>query len=694
MTLDGLPQQGGLLRAVLPDGSEVRAESDAQGRALLRLPLDRYVRIYPSLPRLGLEHAQIELLPRDAELDLSALSPRVLLQVGDPKGALPPGGEDDSDLSFGFDELQVGPENQDLLRVAFSAGAKVRGQVLDPEGRPVPDARVYLGGPSLLGAPPEGPLARSDAEGRFVLQLGASAALDPASVMAEAAGLSGAGELERAESSGTIAFEPLTLRLQPGEPLSGRVSDLAGRALQARVTASVGFVSEEVWTARCSPEGQFWFGAVAHKGHWVTVELRASCPGYASETVHVSRGPGQRAAVEIRLTPLARCRGQVLSARGVPVEGASVITVFDPAELANRYGPANGGPDLDALATDAHQTDAAGGFDFETRAGPRLLLVTAPGHAERLVATSLEEGPLRIRLLPASEIAGSIHTRGGEPLDYRLLILVPSGYEPPEDPYSPPPAKPLTPGPTRALPPAEVPTAVSATSTREGRFRFLNVPPGRFDVYARALVWGSFRPQLVARGVRAGQLDVRALFEPPPMARLRLAATRGGHPVTPGSCEFTVYDARGRQLISASPDEEGRLEFELWSFGSLLVEGRGFGLRSVQRRVEVQPDETQTLEAFDFDPRTGTVAILIKGAEAYNGVSVEGQDPITGRWVRAYSALSGDARLLSFPPGAVRLRVRGHGDEAILAEVSREVEVRLNETTRVEVDLSPGATGR
>jgi hypothetical protein len=686
VTLDGVPQGGALLRLILPRGEEQRVESDAQGRAVLRLPRNRYARIVPSLPSARLDTAQVELLPQGQALELRALSSQTLLQIGDPLGAFPPGGPEDEDEGFNSDEVFVPTEGDPgVLQVAFSRGAELRGRVVDAGDRPVPGARVYLAPPEGWGGEPL-PATSSDAEGRFALQLGAKAALEVEQVLAEVAeGGSGSAQPDRSDVG--LAFEPFTIRLEAGQPFHGRVTDLEGRPLEARVSAEVGFLSDEIWRTTCDLEGRFWFGALAERGHWLTATLQVSSKGYAARTVEVSQGSGGT-PVEVQLTPLTRCRGHVLSARGEPVAGARVMTLFDPLELGRRYGPANGGPDLDALATNAPLTDARGWFDFETPAGPRLLLVSAEGHGERVVSTSLLEGPLQIRLLPASVVAGTVHTKEGQALDYRLLLLVPTGYEPPQNLYEGTPSEPLRAGPTRALPTREAPTAVSATVAREGRFRFHNVPPGRYDVYGRALVWGSFSPRLVARGVDSGQLDVRAVFEPPPKARLELVTTVGGKPEPNGDCEFLVYDAAGRRLTTARPDSAGKVGIDLWAFGSLVVEGRSYGWRTIQRRLEVRPGETLTLAPFDFDAQVGTVSIWISGDEPYSEVSISGKDPVSGRWVEATYSMSGNDRLLSFPPGPASIRVRAYGGEEVLKVVRREVQVDLAETTTLRVDLS------
>jgi len=685
VTLDGVPQRGGVLKAVLANGAELRAESDAEGRATLHLPRDRFVRLFPTLPSRGLDRAQVEALAPGQDLELSALSSQTLLQVGDPIGDLPPGGpQEGEDMSLG-DEVYLSAESSDLLWVAFTTGARLSGRVVDAGGRPVSNARVSLGTSSegLPGAAP----ALSDNQGRFVLELDPSAAFDLERVLAEAQGASGEGAPKRIEAAAAFAFEPLTLRLSAGEPLRGRVTDLEGHPLQARVMARVGLFGDEGWNTSCDPEGKFWFGALVPRGHWLDAEVSVRFPGYASRTVQVQQGAGAP-PLQIRLTPLARCRGRVLSARGEPVEGASVITVLDPHELERRYGPANGGPDLDVLAGGAPLTDARGGFDFETPAGPRLLLVTAPGHGERVLATSLLEGALEVRLLPAGVIAGSIHTASGEPLDYRLMTLVPAGYSPPRSLYGRAPAPPLEAGPTRALPTAEVPTAVSSTVAREGQFHFQNVPPGRYDVYSRAIVWGSFTPRLVARDVGVGQLDVRAVFEPPPQATLKFVAKARGQLVSVGACEFTVYGAKGERLTTARPGSEGEVEIKLWAFGPLLVEGSGFGVRTIQRRIEVAPSEDRSLEPFEFDTQTGKVAVLVRGEGAFSVVQVEGKDPVSGRWVDASYSMSGENRLLTFPPGPTEIRIQAYGKgEELLKEVLRKVQVRLDSATTLTVDL-------
>lgn len=688
VTLDGRPQAGGVLRCDL-GSTQVEATSDARGRARLRLPLGRYARLSARLPRAGLDRFQAELRePGDEARGIESLALDYLLVLGDPApGAPRPASRaprpQPGSLTF-EDEVEVSASPGDgFLELAFSTGALLRGRVLDPAGRPAPGARVYAE-PRELEAGARLASAETDEEGRFELRLSAHEALDLAALQAETPG--GAGSERAVASQERLGFEPFTIRLRAGEPLRGWVRDAAGRALPARVLASVDSLSGgSTWATTCDAEGAFWFGGLAPPGDWLEFDLRIGCPGYAPRTVLISRAAGGP-PLELVLEQERRCRGRVVSASGAPVEGAELLAIFDPAELPRLYGPARSGFERSARAREAPRSDAQGRFEFQTRAGPRLLVVSAPGHGERVLLTSLMEDELLVQLQPGGAIAGSIQAPEGETLEERLLTLVPRGSQPGGSG-----GLALAPGPTRALESSELPTSGVSTRVREGRFRFQDVPPGRYDLYARILVAGEFVPLLVARNVAAGQEDVSATFAPPPRAELEVQLRVGGLAQAPNDYELRVWSLAGRLLTTGRADPTGKVSLSLRTLGEVLVEGQGYGLSSVRRRVELEAGQRRTMAPFVLEEVEGRVVVEVLGSERFRFHRVQGKDPLLGRWVDASYSMGGEARLLTFPPGTAEVRVQAFGEgETLLREVVRRVEVGAGAGAELSVDLASG----
>jgi RNA polymerase sigma factor (sigma-70 family) len=121
------------------------------------------------------------------------------------------------------------------------AAIEVRGQVLDPEGKPVPGAKLYLAG-SGPGGPGPFPQATSGPDGRFRLAVPKSrletAAADksPPQVMAVAEGL-GCDWLTVGS-----AEKELTLRLVQDVPINGHILDPDGKPVAgARLTVTAAF---------------------------------------------------------------------------------------------------------------------------------------------------------------------------------------------------------------------------------------------------------------------------------------------------------------------------------------------------------------------------------------------------------------------------------------------------------------------
>lgn len=112
--------------------------------------------------------------------------------------------------------------------IALAAPGAISGQILDPAGQPVPNARVYLEA-GLSGAVVE---TRADAAGRFSFD---AAPAGMVGVFASADGMACGGETLTLSTSDEP--DPITIRLGAPGALSGRVSDFKGKPVAgARIT--------------------------------------------------------------------------------------------------------------------------------------------------------------------------------------------------------------------------------------------------------------------------------------------------------------------------------------------------------------------------------------------------------------------------------------------------------------------------
>jgi RNA polymerase sigma factor (sigma-70 family) len=266
-------------------------------------------------------------------------------------GLLAPGGGGD-DRGGNADDSNAGATRSPVTssppaQPAPTAGARLEGQVLDPEGRPVAGARVTVSaeGHPLQTSPGEGATQVSGADGTFRLE-----GLAPGRYVATALDDRWAGAF-----SSPLPLQPgglfrVTLRLTAGgETLHGQILDDGGGPIPgARVQAELGYPFMNVGPRRheTAADAQGRYRLRLPPREYV---LKARAPGYAAaETTVALTRPLRR---DLRLLPAARLTGQVVDrASGQPVADAVVRLA------ASHFGP--GSPQR-------VRSDAAGQFAFD-----------------------------------------------------------------------------------------------------------------------------------------------------------------------------------------------------------------------------------------------------------------------------------------------------------------------------------------
>ncbi len=297
----------------------------------------------------------------------------------------------------GTDAVTVRSGARDVRLVQRATPAfRLRGTLVDPEGRPVPAAVVAVGFPNGQGLTwhthPAG-------GGRFDLPVPSPDVRVTVEVF-EAADEAGRRLPVRPwHGEGLDVRAPLAIRLEAGRHLEGRVLDAAGRGVEAvdvRVVSQGSGAEPRSFmvstpTTRTDAEGRFVFEGLSDGAVVLSVETGAG--RVAVPNVTVAAGESR---VAIELPAPATVSGRVLDDRGRPLVGVEVS-----GETEERHPPrwrtstdAEGRFRLEQLPADAAKirvwlpTPQGRGLDWPWLADPAV--VTKPGAID--VVVRLERG--------------------------------------------------------------------------------------------------------------------------------------------------------------------------------------------------------------------------------------------------------------------------------------------------------------
>ncbi|HEV7224877.1 MAG TPA: carboxypeptidase regulatory-like domain-containing protein [Pirellulales bacterium] len=248
--------------------------------------------------------------------------------------------------------IAIGVEELTLPKIELPPGRNVRGQVVDDDGRPVPEAEVqvcwvamepWLGSMVFI---PKRLATTADAQGAFLL-----GGLDPldrvlrgikgARILASKGRLATAGLLEFAEHS----EQPLVLHLSERQAtsLEGRVLDADGRPVAgAEVQFWTQWQSDDAFQLGYAPvsiggqaelatdaEGRFRTPGRIGRGVEIAAFVRAE--GYLPARTAWTRGKENETSrfADLKLTRLRTVSGQVLDRQGRPLAGVRVFQEGD-----------------------------------------------------------------------------------------------------------------------------------------------------------------------------------------------------------------------------------------------------------------------------------------------------------------------------------------------------------------------------
>jgi RNA polymerase sigma factor (sigma-70 family) len=307
-----------------------------------------------------------------------------------------------------FQPLSALRDQSAVLRLR--RGTRIDGTVLDPDGRPVPDATVVYGD-GILTMANRIPPVKADSHGRFTL------GITPGAISVLTARRAGFGPVQQTIR---VATEPqrVTLRLQPPRTLGGRVVDRAGRPI-ARATLTVrswrgsGSLEQEVTT---DSNGRF----LLHDAPGDEVRVGVYAEGYVQQN-HVPVVPG--AENQIVLASPTTVKGTVVDAEtGQPIPRFSLVhgTVWNAGERLIWQ------PNLRA---DEEAVKAPGSFEwtFGVQVHQFMVRVVAEGYLPADSGLLSQDGSLReftFRLSKADPIRGTVVNPDGSPAREGFVYLV------------------------------------------------------------------------------------------------------------------------------------------------------------------------------------------------------------------------------------------------------------------------------
>ncbi|HYH45477.1 MAG TPA: carboxypeptidase-like regulatory domain-containing protein, partial [Thermoanaerobaculia bacterium] len=434
------------------------------------------------------------------------------------------------------------------VRLVLGRRRPVTGQVVGPEGRPVPGAEVAVlteGEAAPRGEAPGPREISTGPEGRFAVPH-APAARFAVEVRKPGYALLRWPEIAVPPGEGPIDLG--VLRLVPGAVVSGRVSDRVGAPI----------ADAEVWlrgrrpagarrapAARTDPAGAF---RLVDLRPGEPIDLQVTAEGYLEAAV---RGvvPPPAKPLAIRLTPAARVAGRVVDGSGRPVAGAQVRLAPRPPE------PGTAGVPPPAGARELAVTSGEdGGFAFAGVApGAVLLEAAAAGFrlSEPLPAEVPQGGSLRDLVLVlerGATVEGTVSDRGGEPVAGALVQFGRTG-------------------------------GVGATSDAAGRFRVDGVTPGAqlAEVDHRDFNRLTHRVEVAPEGTTA---DFVLTGGWPVAGR---AVDEQGLPVAGAQLDLQQLDRLESRAYRASSGEDGRFRFARVAEGRYTLSATREGYAAEER---------------------------------------------------------------------------------------------------------------
>lgn len=512
--------------------------------------------------------------------------------------------------------------------IRLQPGRAAIGRVVDPDGRPIPGARVILRPSRREGSRPpeahaEAPLADDDPasalsrpDGRFEVAQCPAAELD-AEIRRE--GYAPVRRVGLRTGSGTGPVDLGTLVLRPGARLAGRVVSGSGRA----VTGAEVFLFE-----RFPPETESALldrkpdATTGPDGSFALIDLPAGFPqhlfvraeGFLPATVRGVRPPGSK-PLQIRLEKGFEVSGTVVDEQDRPVERADIGLSSQQSVEGDPYRRP-----LGRRVSRETVSDETGRFVIRNAPEGRAeISASARGFlpAEGIeveVPRSDRSQPLVVRLRSGHVLWGRISTSAGDAVaDARVLAGDAAG-----------------------------------TSDAEGFYRISGVAEGRQRVSVQHPDYRSS-----SRAVQVEPGENRLDFELPagvPVAGRVLGSN--GDPVAGAEVRLGAEEDRERRQYRSRSDADGRFRFETIAAGAYRLEATAADRSSgaLPQPVVVESEPVSGLEVVleTGAVLSGRVLGVAPDELAFVSVEARGAD---GRTREARLDAEGMYRIQSLAPG-------------------------------------------
>ena len=319
--------------------------------------------------------------------------------------------------------LEFGEDGEDRVRddveLLLLAGARVRGTVRTPDGRPVPGAEVWLGAAfdpfSMFAA---GGLDLRAPDWRVTDDLGAfefAAVPAPLELKARASATGFAASEAASVTTRAGATAEVALVVAPGGTIEVRVTDESGapmagvrcRCEPTRLDLSTITDDARNWSrggGRTDRAGVARFHGMAI-GKWrVSADVAGRLA--ASQTVELASA-GATAAVELRIEPGLELRGVVRARDGTPVDEARITAYLEPSLLNLDLTAMSG-----ATGRRSGRSDAEGAFVVTGLPPGRLVVeARAPGYQTASIKAEAGAEPVEIALASRGVLEGIVVSR-------------------------------------------------------------------------------------------------------------------------------------------------------------------------------------------------------------------------------------------------------------------------------------------
>ena len=512
-------------------------------------------------------------------------------------------------------------EETDLPPAELPPAGVIEGRVVDPEGRPVEDARIQARVELRDNEDPGSSEAREEetrtsAEGRFRLRRLTGGMQYRLTV--DKAGFAPASRLVEAASARSAA--PTEVVLRKSRVLAGRIVDEEGRPV----------AGADVWvrgpglrtSVRSGRDGEFAF-----------LDLLAGMYGlaawrqdFAPVVVVQLEIPEEEARVDLGTLTLRKAvllEGRIVDSQGSPVEGVQVVSTALAGTLPDGKGQENPASGI---------TDSEGLFRLRgLQPGERVTLYVQ--HSEYLPLTltlrATGERLPEIVLRRGAEISGRVVDGQGEPVHGAVVRLL------------------------REAGPGQ-PGGESASTDASGRFHLKSVEPGRGRLIANTVEDDFAESGEVVFAAGEELKDV-------------VITLRRGVGVT---VEGRVLDARGQpaagaevsvvnlpplpQLRHATTDEKGQFRLKGVLPGIATVSAvRPGDLAQARRQVSIQPGRNEVELVLESSGHPVSGRVVDEAGEPLPGMPVWLDGAASTR--KATSAADGSFMLANLPDGSYKV---------------------------------------